>query len=150
MKLGTNKGFFSKALLILLNSNLLTFLALVSLLFRYYFVIVSLLFRYYFLIISLLFSYYFVIISLLFCYYFIIVSLLFHYCFVIISLLFHYYFVMISLLFRYYFVIIGPRLKTDGTYKVTLVCAAVRACGTDYLRNLPKDFSKIWHEVRDQ
>ena len=40
--------------------------------------------------------------------------------------------------------IIGPRLKTEGTYKISLV----RTSGTAFLKIRSKDFSETWHEVR--
>ena len=48
----------------------------------------------------------------------------------------------------------GPRLKTEGTYKITVVHTSVRMYVRpyvmDFLRNRSKEFSKTWHEVMDQ
>ena len=43
--------------------------------------------------------------------------------------------------------IFGPRLKTEGSYKIASVCAFVRAFFPDYLGNRSNNFSEILHEV---
>ena len=48
--------------------------------------------------------------------------------------------------------VIGPRLQTEGAYRISPVRPSVRlcvrACVTAFLKIRTKDFSETWHEVR--
>ena len=46
--------------------------------------------------------------------------------------------------------LVGPRLKAEWTYRISLVRASVRPSGTDYLGNRSLDCSEIFRDVPDK